>query len=511
MKIGPYRLIILLISFCLLAIMSIQVYWILNSYHQKKEAFQRDVYSAMEFVSKKMSEKETMKSIHQSIIVEKDDTVIVSTDKRKVSVYSKTQLSDLKKMDTLIRLKKPILNQTLRVQKDSNVIAGTKIVKLNIDSDMQWMDSSISDIHKKEEKIKSLIKQMLLEIQLKDSADNESPAPLIEKALQLKGILIPFEYSYRKSMSSKELLISQSKAFIPNEKFFTYDLGAEKIIDTRQFLYLQFPNQQNFVLAGMKSSLILSVIFLLIIISIFYTTIRLILKQKRISEIKSDFVNNMTHELKTPIATIAIAIDAINNPLIKEDPKKFEEYREILKEENSKLNRHVERVLQMAMMDKGELNLHLQELDLIQLLQEVMDSFKLQLQHHQIQVHFYHSENKLPFKGDAEHLKTVFGNLIDNAIKYSKEHATLEITVKRNGAFISIHVKDNGIGIDTSVQNKVFEKFYRAQSGNLHDVKGFGLGLAFVKSIVEAHGGSVQLLSEKNKGTEFIIQFNSHA
>lgn len=511
MKIGPYRLIILLISFCLLAIMSIQVYWILNSYHQKKEAFQRDVYSAMEYVSKKMQEQENIKTLHQSIVVEKEDTVLLSSSTNMIRIYTKSELKKEQSPDSVRNSSKPIFHKKVRTISDTNFIQDTKIFKLNIDSNLKWVDSTKIDIKSNGNEIKNLVDKMIIELQEKDSVDSKKIEHLIEKALQLKGLFLPFNYSYRKNLSSGASYVKQSENFSDKEAFFKYDLGADKIIDRKEYLYLQFPKQQNYLFAAIKGSLILSAVFISIIILIFYTTIRLLLKQKRIADIKNDFVNNMTHELKTPIATIAIAIDAINNPLIKEDPKKFEEYREILKEENSKLNRHVERVLQMAMMDKGELNLHLQELDLIQLLQEVMDSFKLQLQHHQIQVHFYHSENKLPFKGDAEHLKTVFGNLIDNAIKYSKEHATLEITVKRNGAFISIHVKDNGIGIDTSVQNKVFEKFYRAQSGNLHDVKGFGLGLAFVKSIVEAHGGSVQLLSEKNKGTEFIIQFNSHA
>lgn len=511
MKIGPHRLIILLISFCLLAIMSIQAYWILNSYRQKKEAFQRDVYSATEYVSKKMQEQENIKSLHQSIVVEKEDTVLLSSSTNMIRIYTNSELKKEQSPDSVRKIGKPILHKKIRTISDTNFIQDAKIFKLNIDSELKWTDSAEIDLKSNGNEIKNLVDKMIIELQEKDSVDSKNIEHLIEKALQLKGLFLPFNYSYRKNLSSGASFVKQSENFSDKEAFFKYDLGAAKIIDRKEYLYLQFPEQQNYLFAAIKGSLILSAVFIGIIILIFYTTIRLLLKQKRITDMKNDFVNNMTHELKTPIATIGLAIDAFDNPLIKNNSEKFKEYQNILKEENAKLNTHVERVLQMAMMEKGELMLQKEKIDVVKLLQEVIQAFKLQLQNQQIHLNFIHSIDHLFLTADAEHLKAAFNNLIDNAIKYSPPQSTIEISVEEKNKDCLIRFKDQGIGVEASKQEKIFEKFYRVQSGNIHDVKGFGLGLAFVKSIIDAHDATISLHSEKNKGTEFNIHFKKDA
>jgi two-component system phosphate regulon sensor histidine kinase PhoR len=213
----------------------------------------------------------------------------------------------------------------------------------------------------------------------------------------------------------------------------------------------------------------------------------------------------MTHELKTPIATISLAVDGISNPVIKNDETKFNKYTSILKEENKKLNDHVERVLQMALLEKGELILDKKSVGLRSLLESCISTRQLQIQNKKATV-VLNATEEVTVNADEFHLQNAFTNLLDNALKYSGENCEIIISLNKQGDII---FKDNGIGIDKIIQEKVFEKFYRAQGGNLHDVKGFGLGLSYVKSIIEAHGGTIELKSEKNKGSEFIIRLKN--
>ncbi|MBP7809824.1 MAG: hypothetical protein KA163_11065 [Bacteroidia bacterium] len=284
-----------------------------------------------------------------------------------------------------------------------------------------------------------------------------------------------------------------------NMPFYSY---SENFYDGEVIIKIDYASTTNFVIRQMAGLLGLSFFITLLIGFVMIYTFRRMLSQEKLHQLKNDFINNMTHELKTPIATISLAIDGINNPAIKNDETKFNNYTSILKEENKKLNNHVERVLQMALLEKGELQLDKKVVDLKLLLENCISTQQLQIQNKKAKV-MLHAAEEVSVNGDEFHLMNAFANLLDNALKYSGENCEITISLNKQG---EISFKDNGIGIDKAVQEKVFEKFYRAQGGNLHDVKGFGLGLSYVKSIIEAHGGTIELKSEKNKGSEFIIK-----
>jgi two-component system, OmpR family, phosphate regulon sensor histidine kinase PhoR len=216
----------------------------------------------------------------------------------------------------------------------------------------------------------------------------------------------------------------------------------------------------------------------------------------------------MTHELKTPIATISLAVDAMNNPLIRNDELKFKNYCRILKEENQKLNQHVERVLQTSLLEKGKLHLNKRTTDLISVIRSSIQAFSLQAESQEAEIVFEPLDKEIKIVADEEHLRAVFSNLIDNALKYSEYRCRISITVLKKENSMVVMIKDNGIGIEAKHKEKIFEKFYRVQGGNLHDVKGFGLGLSYVKSIIEAHGGHITMVSGTGKGSEFIITLN---
>jgi signal transduction histidine kinase len=369
---------------------------------------------------------------------------------------------------------------------------------------------------KKKEEIKQLLGKIASEIKYVDASSMEKIETdtlnrIIKNTLLTKGITTPFEFLLKKQNKGKDTTITFSNGFNTKNIAFEADMSLDKIFNQHNILQLQFPNQNQYVFANIKNALLLSILFSLLIIGAFYYAIKLILQQKKLSEMKNDFINNMTHELKTPIATISLAVDSINNPLIKNDDARFKTYTNILKEENNKLNSHVERVLQMAALDKNELQLHKKNVDLSQIIDLALDAHKLQIQNQNVEIIFNHPNETIECFADAFHLTTAFSNLIDNALKYASENCKLSITIEKNSNQIAIHFKDNGIGIDPALHHKVFEKFYRVSSGNLHDTKGFGLGLSYVKSIIEAHEGQISLSSEKGKGSVFIIKLKAYA
>jgi signal transduction histidine kinase len=381
--------------------------------------------------------------------------------------------------------------------------------------DQQDLEPKKTAKAKKKEEIKQLLGKIASEIKYVDASsiekiETDTLNRIIKNILHSKGILTPFEFSLKKQTKSSDSIIAASSGFKTKNSAYEANMSLDKIFNQNNILKLQFPNKNEYVFANIKNALLLSILFSVLIMSAFFYALKLILNQKKLSEMKNDFINNMTHELKTPIATISLAVDSLNNPLIKNDATKFKTYTTILKEENNKLNNHVERVLQMAALDKNELQLLKSNIDLRHIIHLAIDAHKLQIENQQAELIFNQPIKAMELLADEFHLTTAFSNLIDNALKYASEHCKIVIDIELLNKNISIKIQDNGIGIDPALQQKVFDKFYRVSSGNLHDTKGFGLGLSYVKSIIEAHDGEIKLVSEKGKGSTFIIQLKAN-
>jgi two-component system, OmpR family, phosphate regulon sensor histidine kinase PhoR len=267
------------------------------------------------------------------------------------------------------------------------------------------------------------------------------------------------------------------------------------------------PNYKNIVLKEMRLMIFVSIFFTLIIITAFYLTIRTLLQQKKISEIKNDFINNMTHEFKTPLATISLAVDALRNEKVFQDKQKSNYFSSIIKEENKRMNKQVESILQAALLDRNEMELNLYPLHVHEIIKDVADNFKLQLEekHGKADLQLNAANDYMMI--DEVHFTNLISNLIDNAVKYSKDHVTIKITTHSTNKNFVIRIEDNGIGMSKETQRRIFEKFYRAHTGNVHNVKGFGLGLSYVKTVVEAHHGKIKVDSTVGKGTTFTIEF----
>lgn len=254
---------------------------------------------------------------------------------------------------------------------------------------------------------------------------------------------------------------------------------------------------------------IVSTIFLLLVVVFFSYTIWVIMKQRKLSEIRTDFINNMTHELKTPISTISLSTEVLTNPKITNDPERLKNYANIIKEETERLRLQVDKVLQMATLDKNRLNLEMEEVNLHDVIKKTVEGFELILGSNEGKIEVSLKASNPVIKGDRIHLTNIFFNLIDNAIKYSKNKPKILISTVDYKNGLNIRVKDNGIGMNREQQKHVFENFYRVPTNDRHDVKGFGIGLNYVMKMVKKHHGKIQLKSELRSGSTFRIYFST--
>ena len=284
---------------------------------------------------------------------------------------------------------------------------------------------------------------------------------------------------------------------------------AAENLSADEYIIIVVPNVSDIVYKSMRPRIAIAILFTLVIIAAFYLTVRTMLRQKKLSEIKNDFINNMTHEFKTPIATISLAVDAIKNEKVQRDVQKLSYFSGIIKEENQRMNRQVETILKSALMDRQEVQLNVKPLHVHEIIKDVVDNFVLRLQEKQgmIQTQL-NAENDL-INGDEVHISNLINNLLDNAVKYSKDNVPPSISIETHDhhKHFVIKIEDNGIGMSRETLKRMFEKFYRAHTGNIHNVKGFGLGLSYVKTVVDAHEGSIKAESTLGKGSCFTIEF----
>lgn len=272
-------------------------------------------------------------------------------------------------------------------------------------------------------------------------------------------------------------------------------------------LKLSFPEKKQYIIAELGSMFLTSVILILVVLFMFWRTVISLIKEKKISEYTTEFLNNMTHEFKTPLTNIALAGKMIIKDSTLKQEEKIKHYSGIILEENEKLRLQVEQMLSMTALERGEIPLHKEELDFHELIKESLKCISVQIENRQGILKLNLNAKNYMIKGDKTHLTNSFCNLIDNAIKYSKERPEISITTYNSDHNLIIEVQDKGIGINKEYQKQVFDKFFRVPTGDVHDVKGFGLGLAYIKKIVQLHAGTIQLHSEKGKGTSFSISF----
>ncbi|MFI5220024.1 MAG: sensor histidine kinase [Bacteroidia bacterium] len=441
------------------------------------------------------------------------DTSLADNTWYKEEIKIKTDsLNNLTEIDHLKTDLELVSNEKKIVQHE-NMQAEIEKQRIRTVQDMTKMKVKVSS---KMEKFNEVMNMIAMEYMKEDENVLRLISPdqldtLLCKELQNQGINT--SYNFGLLMNHNDSMVDCCDRFVNDasqraqllKTKYKAVLFPNDLISKGESLLLNFPSRTTFVLSSMLWMLAGSTLFTLTIIIVFAYTVQMLLKQKKLSDIKSDFISNMTHEFKTPIATIALAVDAINNPKVHDDKQKMEYYSNIIREENKRMNRQVESILQTALFEKKDFKLHKQETDIHSLISNAVENIKLQVEAREGSIQCNLNAQSYLLNGDEILLTTAVVNLLDNANKYSPEKPKITVTTTNRENGILISVEDKGKGMSRETLNNIFEKFYRQQTGNIHDVKGFGLGLSHVKSIVAAHNGEINVQSEEGNGSRFEI------
>jgi len=369
-------------------------------------------------------------------------------------------------------------------------------------------------VEEKIELFEKNIEQWVMEYQFDDRrmqvlSDDKKISDNIASALINNGINLEFQYQLFQKENDTNIIIKSVPESTQLQPFrYKTELYPNDIFRSDIYISLDFPHIKNHIYNSVALLIIGSLVFTIIILITFGVTIYFIQKQKKISEIKSDFINNMTHEFKTPIASISLASSAMESPKVMGNSERISYYIDIIKKENKRMNNQVEKVLQMAQIDNHDFNLSLQTTDVHEIIENVANILSMRANEKRGRIITSLKAKCREIELDEIHFANVLNNLIDNALKYNsnKPEILLETSI-RNNKFI-LEVSDNGDGMSKEIQKHIFDKFYRKPSGNIHNVKGFGLGLSYVKAIIEAHGGEISVSSEPGHGSKFTIVLN---
>ena len=353
---------------------------------------------------------------------------------------------------------------------------------------------------------------ILSQLPIEDRIEVSILGRLIKSELKRQGINLDFRYAVKSFPAGKERFIFGDKNYSSKQQdeyktlLFPHDDDLKP-----NWLYVYFPKQSTFLMKETGILVIPTFVLTAMLIGIFVFTILIILRQKKLSNIKNDFINNMTHELKTPISTISLASQMLRDNTVSNTPKTIEHISGIIYQESKRLTTQVEKVLQMAVFNEGKLKLKFKEVNINHLINSVVLNFELRVKSKNGNLTTELKADPCIIKGDEVHITNVLFNLLDNAVKYSKDEPKIIISTELKDDSLVISVKDQGIGIQSEYVGQIFERFYRVPTGNVHDVKGFGLGLSYVKKIIEAHHGKIKVESAIHKGTKFMIYFPINA
>lgn len=333
---------------------------------------------------------------------------------------------------------------------------------------------------------------------------------LLKYEIKMKGIEIPFEYGISSQEEPNYLHYASSMKYkmtgLKNDKdTYTVNLFPNDYANSENYLRVYFPNQDRYIIRNIWVMYATSLLLILVVLSCFYVAVSTIVKQKQLADIKNDFINNMTHEFKTPISTISLATQMLQDEAVAASPSMFKRYLGIIRDENKRLGSQVEKVLQTAQMERGDVQLKLKTVDVHEIIEKVLENISPQIELREGIIDLDLQAEITEIEADEVHLTNIIFNLLDNANKYSPEKPEITIATKNTEKGISITIKDKGIGISKESLKNIFEKFYRVPTGNLHDVKGFGLGLSYVKKMIQEHHGKINVQSKINEGSEFEV------
>ncbi|MFT5790878.1 MAG: two-component system phosphate regulon sensor histidine kinase PhoR [Urechidicola sp.] len=517
-----FILIIFLMSISLIGIIAVQVFWIQNSIVLAENQFKSDVNSALTQVSENINDQELNDYIKRYSKFTEDRNNIkeskikdffyqqVDTTRQETFEYKQTILEENYRVPTEF-FENDTINFTKIFSKESLTISKNKI---SIDDDLDGLSASESLVRYKQMddvermRLRTQRDLDLIRLPIYQRVSNQELTWSLERMLESRAVVTQFKYGVYNNDLATKLKSGYFSKDVNTAYTYMVPLFVDSDGESDYQLYVSFPNKKNYLLSSIWKILVPSMLFILIIILAFISSLYQMIKQKQISEIKTDFINNMTHEFKTPIATINLALDAIKNPKIIDDKDKVLRYVQMIRDENKRMHGQVENVLRISKLEKNQLDLSKDKQDVHEIIEEAITHVELLVQSRDGYIKTHLKANLTEILANQFHLTNVIVNMLDNAIKYSPESPKIDIETESTAKNIIIKVKDQGIGMSKTAMKSVFKKFYREETGNVHNVKGHGLGLSYVKKIIEHHQGTVHVESEKGKGSTFIIKLS---
>lgn len=509
-----FVLLILLMSLSLIGIIFVQGYWINKTVENNEEQFSGNAKQILISVSNKIQYREfdeiftPLREILDSIDDPNDKKTLrqslnLSIDNgERTFAYTNGILEDDNKLfssfinfniDT-VKLKN-ILNRNAYINAEENNEDNSPKSRLA-------RIKELTDLQRKDYEI--VIGELASSIPIHRRVQNKEIEYLLKKELAERDIKIDFEFAvYSNTLATR---VRSEDFSLEYPTTYAVPLFVNQEGFSKYQLIVNFTGKKGYVLSTIKSMTILSIIFTLIIVIAYSSALSQLMQQRQISQIKTDFINNMTHELKTPIATINLALDSVKNPKISGDPEKVQRYLGMIREENKRMHAQVENVLRISQLEKNELNIKKERLKLHDIIEDAVTHVSLIVENREGYIKSHLGALKSTVLANDSHFTNVVVNILDNGIKYSEGPPKIDIYTENVKNSIVLRIKDQGVGMSKVAQRKIFEKFFREHTGDLHNVKGHGLGLTYVKRIVDDHHGQIWVESERGKGSTFIIK-----
>ncbi|MDN3606712.1 sensor histidine kinase [Kaistella yonginensis] len=508
-KFIPFISVLMTIS--MIVFVTLQLYWIKELYGALNQDFSNKVYSSMESSVSKVSQLEQYKYLNKDF--KNFGKNVIDSSNQPTQTYIQ-QNTDSANISTMTFQKSIVENQNFPISKKGDSLQVTNIytdegilqIKKNENSLEPLTLQMSKDINNNTYALKQFVKLSASNLPIEQRVDVKTLDSVLAKELKLSGLDTNFGFAVMDKNNKVTNVLSKTYNDEKDKSNYTYPLFTDSKDRTLYTLALVFP-RKDYSLAKTNLPMLLGTFMsLLTILGIYIISINYMMRQKKIADIKTDFINNMSHEFKTPLATISVATDSLANDKIATNPEKVKYYSGLIKQENLRMKKQVENVLNMSKLERNEVKLFLKDTDVRNLIKRTTESFGLIVAQRNGTLTQEFNTEKYQFKIDEFHISNALVNLLDNANKYSPEAPEITVKTRNEGNWYVIEISDKGMGMETDSKLRIFEKFFREETGNIHNVKGQGLGLSYVKKIIELHKGLIIVDSTKDYGSTFTIK-----
>ncbi|WP_332032881.1 sensor histidine kinase [Kaistella sp.] len=507
-KFIPFISVLMTIS--MIVFVTLQLYWIKELYSALNQDFSNKVYSALESSALKAQEMEVEKYLN--IDNKNFGKTVVDSSNLPTQTYIQ-QNSDSANRTTITFQKSIVESQNFPISSKGDSLQLTKlytdegILKIKKNNTAEPLTAQLSkDISNNTYALRQFVKLSASNLPIEKRVDIAALDSVLSKELKLNGLNTKFGFAVMDKTNRLTKVVNDIYIDQKDKSNYTYPLFTDSKERTLYTLALVFPRKDYSLAKNNLPMLLGTFMSLLTILGIYIISINYMMRQKKIADVKTDFINNMSHEFKTPLATISVATDSLANDKIATNPEKVKYYSGLIKQENLRMKKQVENVLNMSKLERNEVQLFLKETDVRALIKEISESFGLIVAQRNGTLTQEFNTSKYTFKIDEFHISNALVNLLDNANKYSPDAPQIKVKTRNEGNFYVVEISDKGMGMDMDNKTRIFEKFFREETGNIHNVKGQGLGLSYVKKIVELHKGQVLVESQKGKGSTFTIK-----